>query len=139
MNQLVNFLGRALIACLFVPAGLAKFIGPAPFLDHMAAHGVPGLLLPLVATLEVVTGLSILTGVFARYSAFTLGLFCVSTAFVFHFDFADHAERSLFLKDLAIAGGLFVLATSWPIRRYLDDATSKPSRFWSFVGRPAAP
>src|SRR5262249_47452638 len=125
MNQLVNFLGRLLIAGLFVPAGLAKIIGPALFLDHMAAHGVPGALLPLVATLELVTGLSILTGIFARYSAFALGLFCVSTAFVFHFNFADHAERSLLLKDLAIAGGLFVLATSWPIRRYLDDATSR--------------
>jgi putative oxidoreductase len=139
MNQLVNFLGRALIACLFVPAGLAKFVGPTPFLEHMAAHGVPGALLPLVATLEVVTGLSILTGVFARYSAFALGLFCVTTAFVFHFNFVDHVERALFLKDLAIAGGLFVLATSWPISRYLDDAASKPSKLGRLVGKAAMP
>jgi putative oxidoreductase len=138
MNQLVNFFGRLLIAGLFVPAGLAKLMGPTPFLEHMAAHGVPGALLPLVATLEVVTGLSILTGIFARYSAFALGLFCVSAAFVFHFNFADHAERSLFLKDLAIAGGLFVLATSWPVSRYLDDAAIKPARFWRLAGKEAA-
>ena len=122
MSQLGNFLGRALIALLFVPAGIVKFVDPAPFLEHMAAHGVPGNLLPLVGLLEVAAGLSILTGLFARHFAIALGLFCVATAAIFHLNFADHAERTLFLKDLAIAGGLFVLATSWPIGRYLDDA-----------------
>ena len=127
MNQLLNRVGRALIAFLFVPAGLAKFAAPAPFLEHMAAHGVPGVLLPFVAALEIAAGLSILTGIFARHFAFALGLFCVATAAIFHFNFADHAERTLFLKDLAIAGGLFSLATSWPIGRYLDEASLEPS------------
>jgi putative oxidoreductase len=127
MNQLLNLVGRALIASLFVPAGAAKFAAPAPFLEHMAAHGVPGVLLPFVAALEIAAGLSILTGIFARHFAFALGLFCVATAAIFHFNFADHAERTLFLKDLAIAGGLFSLATSWPIGRYLDDASLEPS------------
>jgi putative oxidoreductase len=126
MDRLVNFFGRALIALLFVPAGIVKFVSPGPFLDHMAAHGVPGALLPLVGLLEVVAGLSIVTGLFARYSAVALGLFCVATAAIFHLNFADHAERTLFLKDLAIGGGLFVLATSWPISRYLDDAALAP-------------
>jgi len=132
MDRLVNFFGRALIALLFVPAGIVKFVSPGPFLDHMAAHGVPGALLPLVGLLEVVAGLSIVTGLFARYSAVALGLFCVATAAIFHLNFADHAERTLFLKDLAIGGGLFVLATSWPISRYLDDAALAPPQ-----GRPA--
>ena len=122
MNGLINFLGRGLIALLFVPAGIVKFADPGPFLAHMAAHGVPGLLLPLVGVFEIVAGLSILSGFFSRYAAAALGLFCVTTAVVFHLNFADHAERTLFLKDLAIAGGLFALATSWPIGRYLDDA-----------------
>jgi putative oxidoreductase len=123
MNRVVNLLGRGLIALPFVPAGIAKFATPGPFLEHMAAHGVPGVLLPLVGVFEVIAGLSILTGLFSRYSAAALGLFCVATAAIFHLNFADHAERTLFLKDLAIAGGLFALATSWPISRYLDDAT----------------
>jgi putative oxidoreductase len=122
VNFLVNFLGRALIALLFVPAGILKFATPGPFLEHMAAHGVPGALLPLVGVLDVVAGLSILAGIFTRYAAAALGLFCVATAAIFHLNLADHAERALFVKDLAIAGGLFALATSWPISRYLDDA-----------------
>lgn len=128
MNRPINFLGRGLIALLFVPAGIAKFATPGPFLEHMAAHGVPGFLLPLVGLFEVVAGLLILAGLFTRYSAAALGLFCVATAAIFHLNFADHAERTLFLKDLAIGGGLFVLATSWPISRYLDDATLADSK-----------
>jgi putative oxidoreductase len=128
MNRPISFLGRGLIALLFVPAGIAKFATPGPFLEHMAAHGVPGVLLPLVGVFEVAAGLSILTGLFSRYSAVALALFCVATAAIFHLNFADHAERTLFLKDLAIGGGLFVLATSWPISRYLDDATFDEAR-----------
>jgi putative oxidoreductase len=94
----------------------------------MAAHGVPGLLLPLAGVFEVVAGLLILAGLFTRHSAAALGLFCVATAAIFHPNFADHAERTLFLKDLTIAGGLFALATSWPISRYLDDATRSEPR-----------
>jgi hypothetical protein len=37
-------------------------------------------------------------------------LFCVATAFAFHLDLADKAERTLFVKDLAIAGALMVIA-----------------------------
>lgn len=134
MNGWINFLGRGLIALLFVPAGIAKFVTPGPFLEHMAAHGVPGFLLPLVGLFEVAAALSILTGFFGRYSALALGLFCVATAAIFHLDLADHAERTLFLKDLAIAGGLLALATSWPVGRYLDDATFSEPRDAKLTG-----
>lgn len=108
-SRVVELLGRALIAFLFIPAGVAKLADPSPFLAHMAAHGVPGGLLPLVALLELSAGLAILTGLQARAAALALGIFCVLTALLFHLNLADHAERSLFLKDLAIAGGLFVM------------------------------
>ena len=37
-------------------------------------------------------------------------LFCIATALGFHLDLADKAERTLFVKDLAIAGALMVIA-----------------------------
>lgn len=103
--------GRSLLALLFVLAGAAKIAGPQPFLDHMAQHNLPGMLLYGVIALELIAGFSLLAGYQVSYSAIALGLFCVLTAFIFHFDPADKAERSLFIKDLAIAGGLFVLAS----------------------------
>jgi putative oxidoreductase len=103
--------GRGLIALLFILAGGAKVAGPAPFLAHMAQHGVPGMLLYAVAALEIGAGTAVLLGWRLRWSAGALALFCVATALVFHLNLADHAERTSFFKDLAIAGGLAVLAT----------------------------
>ncbi|THD67154.1 DoxX family protein [Phenylobacterium sp.] len=108
-----NWAGRALVALLFILAGVAKILGPKPFLDHMAQHRVPAFLLPAVIALEIGAGLSVLSGFQARWGALALAGFCVATAFVFHLDLGDKAERTLFLKDLAIGGGLLILAASY--------------------------
>ncbi len=105
--------GRALMAGLFLLAGVAKILTPKPFLDHMAEHRVPAVLLPLVIALELGGGLLVLTGWQAKWGALALAGFCVATAVVFHLDWSDKAERTLCLKDLAIAGGLLALAASY--------------------------
>jgi putative oxidoreductase len=81
---IVTIIGRALLASLFILAGVVKIAGPRPFLDHMAAHHI--------------------------FAAGALAVFCVATAFAFHLDLSDKAERTLFIKDLAIAGALMVIA-----------------------------
>ncbi len=91
-------------------AGAAKVAGPQPFLDHMAAHHMPGVLLPLVILLELGAGTALLLGWRLPFAAGALALFCFATAFVFHLDLTDKAERTLFVKDLAIAGALMVIA-----------------------------
>ena len=106
----ITIVGRTLLALLFILAGAAKIAGPQPFLDHMAAHHVPGILLPLVILLELGAGVALLIGWRLPYAAGLLALFCVATALVFHIDLADKAERTLFIKDLAIAGALMVIA-----------------------------
>ena len=106
----VTIVGRTLLALLFILAGAAKIAGPQPFLDHMAAHHVPGIVLPLVILLELGAGVALLIGWRLPYAAGALALFCVATALVFHLDLADKAERTLFIKDLAIAGALMVIA-----------------------------
>jgi putative oxidoreductase len=106
---LITIVGRTLLALLFILAGAAKIAGPQPFLDHMAAHHIPGVLLPLVIVLELGAGTALLIGWQLSWSAGALALFCVATAFAFHLDLADKAERTLFVKDLAIAGALMVI------------------------------
>jgi putative oxidoreductase len=108
-----TWLGRVLIALLFIPAGVLKLVGPKPFLDHMAEHHVPGALLPAVAALEISAGVLVLAGWQGRWAALALAVFCLATAFVFHLDLGDKLERTQFVKDLAIAGGLFVLAAAF--------------------------
>ena len=106
----ITIVGRSLLALLFILAGAAKIAGPQPFLDHMAAHHIPGVLLPLVILLELGAGAALLMGWRLPFAAGALALFCVATAFVFHLDLTDKAERTLFVKDLAIAGALMVIA-----------------------------
>jgi putative oxidoreductase len=106
---IVTIAGRSLLALLFI---LAKIAGPQPFLDHMAEHHIPGLLLPLVILLELAAGTALLLGWRLPFSAGALALFCVATAFGLHFNLAEKAERTLFIKDLAIAGALMVIAAS---------------------------
>jgi len=106
----ITIVGRTLLALLFILAGAAKIAGPQPFLDHMAAHHVPEVLLPLVILLELGAGAALMVGWKLPYAAGALALFCVATALVFHLDLADKAERTLFVKDLAIAGALMVIA-----------------------------
>ena len=49
---------------------------------------------------------------FTRYAAGALALFCVATALIAHFDFADQNQMNAFLKNLAVAGGFLVLAVT---------------------------
>jgi putative oxidoreductase len=108
----ITIAGRTLLALLFILAGAAKIAGPQPFLDHMAAHHVPALLLPLVILLEFVAGVALMIGWKVPYAAGALAVFCLATALVFHLDLADKAERTLLVKDLAIAGALMVIAAA---------------------------
>jgi len=62
---IVTIAGRSLLALLFILAGAAKIAGPQPFLDHMAEHHIPGLLLPLVILLELGAGVVIAAHAFS--------------------------------------------------------------------------
>jgi putative oxidoreductase len=113
----VAILGRTLMALLFILAGVAKVIDSKPVLDQMQAFSVPTVLFPAVVALELGGGLALLLGWRLREVAAALGIFCVLAAFIFHSDLADKAERSIFFKDLAIAGGLLVLVAQAAIKK----------------------
>ena len=109
-SQILMTAGRIPLALLFILAGVAKILGPGPFLAHMDQHHVPGPLIWGVIALELGCGLAVLIGWRLPFTAGALAGFCVMTAVIFHANFGDKAERTLFLKDLAIAGGLAVAA-----------------------------
>ena len=75
--------GRALLALLFVLAGITKLAGPRPFLEHMARAHLPGVLLPVVALFEIGAGGALLLDWNMRLAAGFLGAFCVATASCF--------------------------------------------------------
>jgi putative oxidoreductase len=80
----------------------------------MQQFGVPGLLLPATIALEVLGGIAVLAGFYARAAAIPLALFSLATAVIFHGNFADDVQFVLFLKNLAIAGGFLLLFAHGP-------------------------
>ena len=108
----MDLLGRSLIAALFLLAALNKFVNTDAVLHHMDVQHVPEYFLPLVIALEICAGLAVLIGWQLRWAALALAGFCVATAVLFHMDFSQAVERTMFTKDLAIAGGLLILSSS---------------------------
>jgi len=104
--------GRALVAMLFIVAGIAKIMHAGPYLEHMTRFDVPTVLLPAVIALELGAGLALLFGWRVRDAAGLLAVFCVMTATIFHHQLWISAELTSFFKDLAIAGGLFAMAAN---------------------------
>jgi len=105
-----ELIGRILLAQLFLIAGIHKIAAYAGTQHYMEAMGVPGMLLPLVILLEVGGGLMLVFGWKVRWAAGALGIFSIITAAIFHHNFAEQMDMINFMKDLSIAGGMFVLA-----------------------------
>jgi putative oxidoreductase len=114
-----QLMGRLLLSAIFIMAGISKIGAYAGTQGYMESMGVPGVLLPLVIALEIGGGLAILVGWQARLSAFLLAGFCLLSALIFHADFGDPMQSILFMKNLAIAGGLLTLcaggAGAWSV------------------------
>ncbi len=108
--------GRLLLAALFILAGFNKATSMEGTVGYIASVGLP---LPEVVyfgtvALEVIGGLMLAVGFKARSAAAALGVFTVLTAVIFHNDFSQQIEMTLFLKNLAIAGGMFAVAAFGP-------------------------
>ena len=109
--------GRALVGVLFLASGINKILGFGYVAGWMNSLGIPaaGLLLAGAILLEVGGGLALVTGIQAKYAALALALFTVPVTLIFHgFWHADAAEfqnqLNHFLKNVAIAGGLLLVA-----------------------------
>jgi putative oxidoreductase len=115
--------GRCLLVFIFLHEGFGILGNYAPAAAFMQKSGVPSLLLPAVIALQLVGGLLIAAGAITRLSALAFAAFCVLTAILFHWQFADRNQLLHFQKDLAITGGFLILACcgpgGWSLGRYL--------------------
>ncbi len=109
MNKLLDMASRLLLAQIFIVAGYNKIGGYAGTQGYMESMGVPGFLLPLVIVLELGGGIALLLGYQTKIVALLLAGFCLLTAFLFHNVLVDASQMVMFMKNLAIAGGLLLL------------------------------
>ncbi|MBZ9604529.1 DoxX family protein [Phyllobacterium chamaecytisi] len=111
-NALVTLISRILLSILFIPAGFGKLSNIGGTAGFFAGLGlpVPTVTAVVVGLIELLGGLAILIGFKTRYAAILLGIFAIASALVAHLVPWDQANQINFFKNLAIAGGFFVLA-----------------------------
>jgi putative oxidoreductase len=111
-NDYAAAFGRLMIATVFVLSGLGKIAAPAATQAYIASTGLP---LPIVGYLiavvvEVAGGLLLAAGYRTTFVATGMAVFTLATAVFFHNNFADRNQMIHFLKNVAMAGGLFQVA-----------------------------
>ena len=113
----LNLIGRLLFVALFLPAGISKLTGFAGTVGYISSVGLP---LPtlgaaLALAVEILGSLALLAGFQTRIAALVLALFTLVASFFFHAFWGaapDQAfvQQLLFFKNIAVVGGLLVLA-----------------------------
>lgn len=125
MSKFSDLAGRILLSAMFFMAGLSKIGAYAGTQGYMESQGVPGFLLPLVIGVEVIAPVLLVVGWQTRYAAIALAGFTAAAAFMFHLNFADQMQSILFMKNIAITGGLLLLATHGAGELSLDSKLAK--------------
>ena len=121
MNNAIDLLSRILISLIFLISAYNKIMNLDGSINWMESFGVPGLLIYPAIIVEIILPVLIIIGYQARVAAGLLALFCLSTAFIFHFDFSNQTQLISFLKNIGLAGGfLFIVVNGtkdWSVDR----------------------
>ncbi|MCG6901778.1 MAG: DoxX family membrane protein [Rhodobacter sp.] len=120
MQDFAGWLGRVLIAVLFLAGAVQKAVNPEAAIALLAGWGLPGALIWPALVFNAGAGLALVAGVWLRPVAVLLAGYCGLTSF-FHLVPDDPWQMSIFVKNWAIAGGCLVLAADgggrWRLRR----------------------
>lgn len=128
--QYLATLGRIIIGLFFLAAGAAKLMGPAPVAQvaRMMDAGVPWpeLMFTLAAACETTAGLCFILGLHVRLVSLLLVAFTVFVSILLHAFWTFTGEERgvqmiMFLKNIALSGGLLAFAGFGPGKLSLDQ------------------
>jgi putative oxidoreductase len=113
----LDLAGRLLLVALFLPAGIGKLTGFAGTVGYISSVGLPlpSVAAALAAVVEIGGALALLFGFGTRIAALALAGFTLVASFFFHAYWAVPADQAfvqqlMFFKNVAVTGGLLVLA-----------------------------
>lgn len=128
----LSLIGRLLLALLFIPAGLSKISGFEGTVGYIASVGLPLPTLAAVGTiaLEIGAGLMLALGWKTRWAALALAAFTLLATVIFHNFWAMPADKAfvqqlMFFKNIAVVGGLLVVAAFGAGRLSLDGRSGQ--------------
>ncbi|WP_029041738.1 DoxX family protein [Cucumibacter marinus] len=126
ITKAAPLVARILLALMFVLAGVAKLMDPASNAGYFEFLGLPapGILVYVVGLFELIGGLALIAGFQARIAAIALAVFSIAAALLAHNNFADQMQMTMFLKNLAVAGGLLLVTANGAGAFALDKRAS---------------
>lgn len=112
----VAALARALLGLVFLVAGWGKLIGFDGTVTYIASAGlpIPEVLAVLTIIVEFVGAALLIVGFHARVAAFGLAIFTALATLAYHMNISDPLQQIMFLKNLAIIGGLLMIKVYGP-------------------------
>lgn len=120
-QNVVTFVGRLLLALIFILSGFNKIGGFEGTAGYIASKGLPmpQVVAALTILVELGGGLLLLFGFAARWAALALAVFTLLAGFIFHAFWAVPPEQYMaqyinFMKNLAIAGGMLMVFAYGP-------------------------
>lgn len=121
MEKISQLIARIFLAQIFLLSGIFKISGYEGTQNYMDAMGVPGGLLPLVIALEIAGGLVLMVGWQTKWASLVLASFTLIAAAVFHSNLDDQMQTIMLMKNIAITGGLILLAIHGPGALSIDS------------------
>lgn len=132
-NGIVSLFGRVLLSIIFIVSGFSKLFAFHALAGILVAKGFPlaNVAAGVAIAIEIVGGLAILTGFKAKVTAWIVFLYLIPTTLLFHNFWTMQGPMRMdnqvhFMKNLAIMGGLLLLASNGA-GRFSLDATAKDS------------
>lgn len=117
LQSLSALVGRLLMAAMFLLAGLGKISGFEGTVGYIASAGLPmpQLAAAIAILIEVGGSVALILGWGTRWAALALAFFTLAASVSFHHFWSMPADQVmmqqlLFTKNVAIVGGLLVLA-----------------------------
>ena len=125
MTNLLDLISRIFLSLVFLINGYSKITNIDGTIGWMEMYGLPGFFIYPAILLEFIAPVLLIIGYQVRLMSVALGLFCLATAVIFLRDFADPMTLTNFLKNVALAGGFFILAINGPKEFSIDNRLSK--------------
>ena len=125
-NKYALLLGRVALALIFFFGGLTWLFTLSPPIGYIASKGfpAPALLGWLALVFKLGGATLVLLGYKTRIGALMLIAFTLVTAFGFH-PFWVEGQYTTFMKELAMIGGLLIVASVGPGALSLDAAKQR--------------
>lgn len=108
MSSIAAVIGRILLSILFIVSGVTKLITVAATEAMIVGVGLPGGLAIPTGLFELIAGVCLALGVMTRIASLLLAAFTLLAAILFHNRLTDPVQSAMFLKNLAVAGGLLL-------------------------------